>query len=71
MKTILFDFDGTIADTLPVVFKGFRSTFLHFLDQIYTDQDILNLFGPPEIPILTSLIPADRHESAIAHYLQA
>jgi phosphoglycolate phosphatase/pyrophosphatase PpaX len=70
MKTILFDFDGTVADTLPAIFASFRSTFQRFLARHYSDREIVNLFGPAEIAILQSQIPADQHEMAIEHFFQ-
>jgi pyrophosphatase PpaX len=30
MKAVLFDFDGTLADTLPVLYHSFRTVFLEF-----------------------------------------
>ncbi|MDR7317817.1 beta-phosphoglucomutase-like phosphatase (HAD superfamily) [Brevibacillus nitrificans] len=46
MRTLLFDFDGTVADTLPLIFTAFRSTFERFLQKHYTDDQIIALFGP-------------------------
>ncbi|GED34159.1 HAD hydrolase-like protein [Brevibacillus centrosporus] len=64
MRTILFDFDGTVADTLPLIFTAFRSTFQRFLHKHYTDEQIIALFGPTETGIVkrnclpTSTTPA-------------
>ncbi|MDF9413307.1 HAD family hydrolase [Brevibacillus laterosporus] len=51
--TVLFDFDGTIADTLPAIFTAIRHTFYTFLQEEYSDQQIMELFGPPEAGIIT------------------
>lgn len=70
MKTVLFDFDGTIADTLPLIYSAFRSTFQQFLGKHYADSDIRKLMGPAEIPIIESLISADQQETAIEYFYQ-
>lgn len=68
MRTILFDFDGTVADTLPLIFTAFRSTFQQFLQEHYTDEQIVALFGPTETGILQSKLPPHAHDNAFAHF---
>lgn len=68
MQTILFDFDGTIADTLPLIFTSFRSTFQRYLNQHYTDEQILALFGPTETVILREMIQPQEQETALTHF---
>jgi len=67
-KTVLFDFDGTIADTLPFCFTAFRSTFSTFLQKEYSDENIVSLFGPTEIEMIRAEIPGGHHEEAIEHF---
>ncbi len=68
MRTILFDFDGTVADTLPLIFTAFRSTFQQFLQEHYTDEQIVALFGPTETGILQNKLPSHEHDNALAHF---
>ncbi|MFY0545614.1 HAD family hydrolase [Brevibacillus sp. H7] len=70
IKTILFDFDGTVADTLPIIFHAFRSTFRMFLQQDYSDEQIVRLFGPTETVILEQMIPPEKQEEALRHFFQ-
>jgi pyrophosphatase PpaX len=70
MRTILFDFDGTVADTLPLIFSAFRSTFQQFLHRHYTDEEIVAMFGPTETGILQAMIPADQAEAALDHFFR-
>ncbi|MFK7695367.1 HAD family hydrolase [Paenibacillus sp. HJGM_3] len=52
LTTLLFDFDGTIADTLPVCFHALRGVFLEY-DGIHLDNEaIVALFGPTEPDII-------------------
>ncbi|MED1725487.1 HAD-IA family hydrolase [Brevibacillus parabrevis] len=68
MRTILFDFDGTVADTLPLIFTAFRSTFQRFLQEHYSDEQIVAMFGPTETGILQNKLPAHEHEAALDHF---
>lgn len=71
IRTILFDFDGTVADTLPLIFAAFRSTFAHFLQKQYSDEQIVALFGPTETGIVKNELPPDLHEAALQHFFTA
>jgi pyrophosphatase PpaX len=52
IKTIIFDFDGTIADTLPMTFKVFRAVFREYDKKELSDSEIVAMFGPSEPDIL-------------------
>ena len=52
VKTILFDFDGTIANTLPLCFEAFRTVFKEFDQVILTNDEIKEMFGPSETEII-------------------
>lgn len=51
-NTFIFDFDGTIADTLPLCFDSFRQVFLTFNNEEMSDDNIESWFGPSEIGII-------------------
>lgn len=51
-KVIIFDFDGTIADTLPLCFESFRRTFYKFNNETLSDHQIEALFGSSEETII-------------------
>ena len=67
LQGMIFDLDGTIADTLPVCFEACRSTFLRFLGRRYEDEEIRAMFGPSDEGIVESMIPG-RYDEAIAFY---
>src|SRR4051794_12239406 len=52
LKTILFDFDGTLADTLPAAFDAFKYVFKKYDGKEVTNEDIIRLFGPIEDELL-------------------
>lgn len=44
---ILFDFDGTLANTTPLILHCFHQTFSHFYGKVPPDEKILTTFGLP------------------------
>lgn len=66
---VIFDLDGTLADTLPVCFVAFRRTMEAFTDRQFTDEEIMSHFGPSEEGIFQRLVP-DRWEACLRVYLE-
>ncbi len=70
-KTIVFDFDGTVADTLPVCFYAFQQVFYKFDGLDLSEEDILSMFGPTEEAIIEqNLRNHPKVNDAISHYLK-
>ncbi len=55
IKGMCFDLDGTLSDTLPVVYGAFQEVTSRFLGRAYTEEEISKLFGPNEVGILKKL----------------
>jgi pyrophosphatase PpaX len=68
LEGLVFDLDGTLADTLPVCFHAYRTVFVNFLGRSFTDGEIAELFGPTEEGMIRRVIP-DRWEEALDRYL--
>ncbi len=68
LKGFIFDLDGTLLDTLPVCYAGFRATLRRYLGREYSDPEIAALFGPSEAGIFQTLLP-DRWQEALRDYL--
>lgn len=45
IKGILFDFDGTLADTNDLILSAFRHTFKECLNKEFSQQEIVKSFG--------------------------
>lgn len=65
---VVFDLDGTLADTLPVAFAAFRHALSGLADRQYSDDELSALAGPSEDGILRQLVPA-AWEPAVERYL--
>jgi pyrophosphatase PpaX len=70
MKAIIFDFDGTLADTLPVCFYAFQSVFKEFDDIEVTSDEIKSMFGPSETGIIKENLKNSNWDEAIDIYYQ-
>ncbi|WP_068775967.1 HAD family hydrolase [Paenibacillus sp. FJAT-26967] len=71
IKAVLFDFDGTLADTLPLSFAAFRSVFLNYENRQMSNEDIIHTFGPTEEGIIELHISDKKSvKTAIEHYYE-
>lgn len=61
-KVIIFDLDGTIADTLPLCIAAFKKSIEPLLGKRIRDEEIVATFGPSEEGTIRKLIPL--HEDA-------
>lgn len=70
IQAVLFDFDGTLADTLPLSFKAFREVFFKYEGKRLTDAEIVQTFGPTEEEIIANHIsnPAAVDEAVEYYY---
>lgn len=68
LRGLIFDLDGTLADTVPVCIQAFQRTFHHYLGHILTAQDIVAMFGPSEEGMLQRQLP-HTWSQALAMYL--
>src|SRR5450759_2646537 len=67
---IIFDLDGTLANTLPVCIKAHQDTVYHFCGRAPDEAEIIGLFGPNEEGMLEQMIPG-RLTETLAYYLKA
>ena len=70
MKAVIFDFDGTLADTLPICFHSFQKVFETFDKRKLTSQQVEEMFGPSEIGIIQQQLVHPAKEDAIERFYQ-
>lgn len=70
IKAIIFDFDGTLADTLPVCFYAFQAVFKTFDNKEVTPDEIKAMFGPSETGIIRENLMDTNHDKAIELYYE-
>jgi phosphoglycolate phosphatase-like HAD superfamily hydrolase len=69
VSAIIFDFDGTLADTLPVCFAAYRSVFQRYLGRQLSDRETERFFGPSEEGVISGALGHDSAE-AVEMYLR-
>jgi phosphoglycolate phosphatase/pyrophosphatase PpaX len=70
-KAILFDFDGTIADTIPLAVEAFRRAVIHHRGETLSEPEIRQHFGPAEPGVMLALVPeapVESMETYFRHY---
>lgn len=69
IKAVIFDLDGTLAGTLPLCIKAFRSSIEPLIGRSLSDAEIISTFGPSEEGTIMALAP-DHYEKGISAYLE-
>lgn len=70
IKAIIFDFDGTLADTLPICFYAFQSVFKDLENRTVSPDEIKAMFGPSETGIIKKYLMPPNHDRAINLYYE-
>lgn len=67
IECILFDYDGTIADTAEIVWKSFGETVSQFTGHNVTMEEFIEVFGKP-LSEMMSFYSKDRTEEMMSYY---
>ncbi len=70
LRGVIFDLDGTLADTLPICITAFRQALHEFTGRDYTDGEITAQFGPSEEGVFLHETP-ERAQEAVQLYWKA
>ena len=68
IKAVIFDLDGTIANTIPLCIQAFRNSIEPLLNHSISDAEIIATFGPSEEGTIKALAP-NHYDKGIADYL--
>lgn len=70
IKAIIFDFDGTLANTLPICYDAFQKVFKKFDNKDLNTDEIRGMFGPSETGIIRKNLKSHKKEMAIELYYE-
>ncbi len=70
MQHFLFDFDGTLGNTLPLCVAAFREAIEPLARRHLSDDEIMATFGPSEEGTISALIP-DHLDEGLERYLES
>ena len=68
-KAVIFDIDGTLANTIPLCIQAFRQTVEPLVHHLLTDEDIKAAFGPNEAGTIKKLAPGSDYNKATTDFL--
>ncbi|HEY4491265.1 MAG TPA: HAD-IA family hydrolase, partial [Acidobacteriota bacterium] len=69
-KAILFDRDGTLFDSLPVILRSFNHAIEPFTDKRPANEQWFAAFGPSEPKVLAHFVGAERQMQAYERFLR-
>lgn len=68
-RVAIFDLDGTLADTLPLIYEAFDAALRPTLGRRMADDEVRALFGPPDNHIIQAQVPESEFEQAFGRYV--
>jgi pyrophosphatase PpaX len=68
LKGIIFDLDGTLANTIPLCVRAYQQVLLGLLKRQYSAAEIMAHFGRSEEGIFAQLVP-DQWQTCFQQYL--
>ncbi|MGL4943287.1 MAG: HAD family hydrolase [Thermoguttaceae bacterium] len=69
LKCVIFDMDGTIADTVPLCVAAVHRAVEPLLGHSISDEEILATFGPSEEGTIHALL-SDRYEEGLVSFFE-
>ncbi len=69
---VIFDFDGTLANTLPLCYESFRGAVKELVGREPSNEEIEKCFGPDDLGVIRLLLPQhpELHEKGKELFLQ-
>lgn len=58
IQALIFDIDGTLADSVPLIIAAFRKAVEPLVNRTLTDEEIIAAFGPDEEGSVKAFAPA-------------
>jgi HAD superfamily hydrolase (TIGR01549 family) len=67
---VVFDFDGTLVDTMPSVIKGLGQAIEHVTGQLPVTEELEKTFGAAPQAVLEKWIPKERVADAFKYWME-
>jgi pyrophosphatase PpaX len=73
IQAVIFDFDGTLADTFPAIHSAFNAALEPILGRTFTRDEVIDRFGPYDQGMLQNELPKDdpRFNAIVESYFEA
>src|SRR5688500_18213667 len=70
IRAIIFDLDGTLADTFPIIISAWNAAVREPLGREYTAEEVISRFGVPDAAMLHRELPEADWERSLEIYYQ-
>lgn len=70
IEAVIFDFDGTLVNTLPLLYRVFHTIFWEFNHENLTQEQIAQRFGPPEEVLLKKYLSPTVWDQAMDRFFR-
>jgi HAD superfamily hydrolase (TIGR01509 family) len=70
VRTVVFDVDGTVADSMPFLAEGIRVFAGRLGGRTFTTQEVVDAFGPPDLDVIANLIGRPLTGDEVAGYIE-
>ncbi|RYG32334.1 HAD family hydrolase, partial [bacterium] len=70
-RAVLFDVDGTLVDSIPVIVRGISETFERFANRRPTEEEVLGKIGVPlavQLGMYSVMAPTAEEIDAMSRY---
>jgi pyrophosphatase PpaX len=67
-RAVIFDLDGTLADTISLIVSSWNAAVEPFVGRRYSQDEVIARFGPTEAEMLRRELPAEHHDAAIERF---
>src|SRR5438552_18938165 len=64
-SAVIFDLDGTLADTIGLIVSSWNAAVEPFAGRRYSQDEVVARFGPTEAEMLRRELPREHHDAAI------
>jgi len=68
IEAFIFDVDGTLADTYPLIARAFNGFALRYLGREFSVEEIVAKFGPTESEIVGNMVEPNLRHDAVEYY---
>jgi HAD superfamily hydrolase (TIGR01509 family) len=68
IQAIIFDLDGTLADTFPIIISAWNAAVCEPLGREFTPEEVISRFGVPDAAMLQRDLPQAAWERALEIY---
>ncbi|TYQ18328.1 UNVERIFIED_CONTAM: phosphoglycolate phosphatase/pyrophosphatase PpaX [Acetivibrio alkalicellulosi] len=70
LNTIIFDLDGTLADTVPLTIFSIKEVVRELAGKEMSDEDVIREFGPVDTKIVENLVDEKIKDKAVNLYIK-